>query len=138
MAAASLATHITLVISSDLLKRKLRLADTYTLKVPMQRLDAPLASIEEELRRVDSLYRAALSGAVVAKARYLALQERPCAEMSMARARLAWKKLEARRAILAMRRSRLEALEQDMRVSWCGAADAAREFRLTPAPGRIS
>jgi hypothetical protein len=104
----------------------------------MQRLNLPHSPIKTELRRVAALYRAALSGAVVAKARYLALQERPYTEIGIARARLAWKKLEARRAVLAMRRLRLEALEQEVRGNWCGAADAAREFRLTPAPGRIS
>jgi hypothetical protein len=104
----------------------------------MQRPDVQPSPILDELRQVESLYRAVLSGAVVAKARYVALQESPCTQMGIARARVAWKKLEARRAVLAMRRSALEALEQGMRMSWCGAADAAREFRLTPAPGRIS
>ena len=39
------------------------------------RRSAPSSPIQAELRNIESLYRSALSGAVVAKARYLALQE---------------------------------------------------------------
>jgi hypothetical protein len=94
--------------------------------------------IQTELRNIESLYRSALSGAVVAKARYLALHEDASTPSAAARAYSVWKQLEARRRILAMRRSRLEALEHEVGMGSDIAANEAAEFRLTPAPGRIT
>ena len=91
-----------------------------------------------ELRNIESLYRSALSGAVVAKARYLALHEGTSTRAAAARAYSVWKQLEARRRILAIRRSRLEALEHEGATGPDIGAREAVEFRLTPAPGRIN
>lgn len=102
------------------------------------RRGAPPSSIQTELRNIESLYRAALSGAVVSKARYLALHEDASTPSAVARAYSAWKQLEGRRRILAIRRSRLEALERVLRMGSDIAANEAAEFRLTPAPGRIT
>jgi hypothetical protein len=99
---------------------------------------APSSPIQMELRNIESMYRSALSGAVVAKARYLALHEGASTPAAVARAHSVWKQLEARRRMLAMRRSRLEALEHEVGMASAIATNEAAEFRLTPAPGRIS
>ena len=99
---------------------------------------APSSPVQAELWNIESLYRSVLSGAVVAKARYLALHEGASTPAAVARAHSVWKQLEARRRILAMRRSRLEALEHEVGMGSDIAANAAAEFRLTPAPGRIT
>ncbi len=84
------------------------------------------------------MYRSALSGAVVAKARYLALHEGASTPAAVARAYSVWKQLEARRRVLAIRRSRLEALEYEVGLGSSIAFNEDAEFRLTPAPGRIT
>jgi hypothetical protein len=99
---------------------------------------APSSPIQAELRNIESLYRCALSGAVVAKARYLALHEGASTPAAVARAHSAWKRLEARRHILAIRRSRLEASEHEVGIGSDIAINEVAEFRLTPAPGRIT
>lgn len=90
------------------------------------------------MRNTDSLYRSALSGAVVAKARYLALHEGASTPAAVARAYSEWEQLEARRRVLAIRRSRLEGLEYQVSVDSSIAFNEAAEFQLTPAPGRIT
>jgi hypothetical protein len=99
---------------------------------------APSSPIQTELCNIEALYRCALSGAVVAKARYLALHEGASSPAAVARAHSVWKQLEARRHILATRRSRLEALEHEVGIGSDIAINEAAEFRLTPAPGRIT
>lgn len=100
---------------------------------------APSSPIQAELRNIESSYRCALSGAVVAKARYLALHEGGASTpAAVARAHSVWKQLEARRHILAIRRSRLEALEHEVGIGSDIAISEVAEFRLTPAPGRIT
>jgi hypothetical protein len=99
---------------------------------------APSSPLQAELRNIESLYRSALSGAVVAKARYLALNEGASTPAAAARAYSVWKQLEARRRVLAIRRSRLEALKHAVVLGSDIAVSEAAEFRLTPAPGRIT
>ena len=98
----------------------------------------PSSPLQMELRNIESLYRSALSGAVVAKARYMALHEDASTPAAAARAYSVWKQLEARRRILAIRRSRLEALENVGATGPDIGAREAADFRLTLAPGRIN
>lgn len=69
--------------------------------------------IEDRLKRLQSLFTYALSGAVAAKARYLALRGDPSSTpAAMARAKMAWQQLEARKTAIISRMVALEELEQ--------------------------
>ena len=69
--------------------------------------------IEDRLKRLQSLFTYALSGAVAAKARYLALRGDPSSTpAALARAKMAWQQLEARKTAIISRMVALEELEQ--------------------------
>lgn len=69
--------------------------------------------IEDRLKRLQSLFTYALSGAVAAKARYLALRgDLSSTPAAVARARLMWQQLEARKTAIIARMVALEELEQ--------------------------
>jgi hypothetical protein len=69
--------------------------------------------IEDRLKRLQSLFTYALSGAVAAKARYLALRGDPgSTPAAIARAKMAWQQLEARKTAIISRMVALEELEQ--------------------------
>ena len=69
--------------------------------------------IEDRLKRLQSLFTHALSGAVAAKARYLALRgDLSSTPAAIARAKMAWQQLEARKTAIISRMVSLEELEQ--------------------------
>jgi hypothetical protein len=69
--------------------------------------------IEDRLKRLQSLFTYALSGAVAAKARYLALRgDRSSTPAAVARAKLTWQQLEARKTAIIARMVAMEALQQ--------------------------
>jgi hypothetical protein len=69
--------------------------------------------IEDRLKRLQSLFTYALSGAVAAKARYLALRGDPSSTpAAISRAKMAWQQLEARKTAIISRMVALEELEQ--------------------------
>jgi hypothetical protein len=69
--------------------------------------------IEDRLKRLQSLFTYALSGAVAAKARYLALRGDPSSTpAAAARAKMTWQQLEARKTAIIARMVALEELEQ--------------------------
>lgn len=69
--------------------------------------------IEDRLKRLQSLFTYALSGAVAAKARYLALRgDLGATPAAVARAKMAWQQLEARKTAIISRMVALEELEQ--------------------------
>ena len=69
--------------------------------------------LEDRLKRLQSLFTYALSGAVAAKARYLALRGDPSSTpAAIARAKMAWQQLEARKTAIISRMVALEELEQ--------------------------
>lgn len=68
---------------------------------------------EDRLKRLQSLFTYALSGAVAAKARYLALRgDRSSTPAAVARAKMAWQQLEARKTAIISRMVALEELDQ--------------------------
>jgi hypothetical protein len=68
--------------------------------------------IEAQLRQLESRYRAALSGAVAAKAHYLALCSEPLnAPAELARAKERWDMLESRKHAIAARMGEIEELD---------------------------
>ena len=70
--------------------------------------------IEARLRKLESLYRSALSAAVTSKARYLALDaEAGATPTAIARARAEWHVLERRKRALAREMGELEKLEHE-------------------------
>ena len=70
--------------------------------------------IEQRLKKLQSLFTYALSGAVTAKSRYLALLGEPGATpAAVARAELAWRQLEARKTAIIVRMVELEELAQE-------------------------
>jgi hypothetical protein len=70
--------------------------------------------IEHRLRKLESEYRAVLSSAVAAKARYLSLEgEAGTTAAAVERSKSAWQRLELRRALLAAKMMELERLEHD-------------------------
>ena len=70
-------------------------------------------ALEDRLKRLQSLFIYALSGAVAAKARYLALRGDPSSTpAAIARAKMAWQQLEARKTAIISRMVALEELEQ--------------------------
>ena len=69
--------------------------------------------IEDRLKRLQSLFSYALSGAVAAKARYLSLRGDPSSTpAAVARAKMTWQQLEARKTAIIARMVALEELEQ--------------------------
>ena len=69
--------------------------------------------IEDRLKRLQSLFSYALSGAVAAKARYLAIRgDLSSTPAAVARAKMAWQQLEARKTAIIARMVALEELEQ--------------------------
>ena len=69
--------------------------------------------IEDRLKRLQSLFTHALSGAVAAKARYLALRgDLSSTPVAIARAKMAWQQLEARKTAIISRMVALEELDQ--------------------------
>jgi hypothetical protein len=69
--------------------------------------------IEDRLKRLQSLFAHALSGAVAAKARYLALRgDLSSTPAAIARAKMAWQQLEARKTAIISRMVALEELDQ--------------------------
>jgi hypothetical protein len=70
--------------------------------------------IENSLRKLESRYRRALSAAVAAKARYLALHgESSSTAAAVARAETEWHILESRRALFAAQMRQLEEFEHE-------------------------
>jgi hypothetical protein len=68
---------------------------------------------EDRLKRLQSLFTYALSGAVAAKARYLALRgDLSSTPAAVARAKMAWQQLEARKTAIISRMVALEELDQ--------------------------
>jgi cell division protein FtsB len=69
--------------------------------------------IEDRLKRLQSLFSYALSGAVAAKARYLAVRDDPSSmPAGVARAKMTWQQLEARKTAIIAHMVALEDLEQ--------------------------
>jgi hypothetical protein len=72
-----------------------------------------IVDIEDRLKRLQSLFSYALSGAVAAKARYLAARgELSLTPAAVARAKITWQQLEARKTAIIARMVALEELEQ--------------------------
>ena len=71
--------------------------------------------IEVQLRKLESRYRVALSGAVAAKAHYLALRSEPsAARRDVEQAEIQWQAFESRKRALAARRGEIEELDPDV------------------------
>lgn len=69
--------------------------------------------IEDRLKKLQTIFTYAFSGAVTAKSRYLALVgERGVTPAAVARAKLEWRQLEARKTAIIARMVELEELEQ--------------------------
>ena len=69
--------------------------------------------IEDRLKRLQALFSYALSGAVAAKARYLALRgDLSSTPAGVARAKITWQQLEARKTAIIAHMVALEELEQ--------------------------
>jgi hypothetical protein len=69
--------------------------------------------IEDRLKRLQSLFTHALSGAVAAKARYLALRgDLSSTPAAIVRAKMTWQQLEARKTAIISRMVALEELDQ--------------------------
>jgi hypothetical protein len=69
--------------------------------------------IEDRLKRLQSLFIYALSGAVAAKARYLALRgDLSSTPAAVARAKMTWQQLEARKTAIIARMVAMEELER--------------------------
>ena len=69
--------------------------------------------IEDRLKRLQSLFTYALSGAVAAKARYLALRgDLSSTPAGVARAKMTWQQLEARKTAIIAHMVALEDVEQ--------------------------
>jgi hypothetical protein len=72
-----------------------------------------IVDIEDRLKRLQSLFSYALSGAVAAKARYLAIRgDLSSTPAAVARAKMTWQQLEARKTAIIARMVALEELEQ--------------------------
>ncbi len=73
--------------------------------------------IEDQLKRLQSLFSYAMSNAVTAKARYLSIEGEPSSTpAAIARARILWQQLEARKAAIITRMVALEECEQETLV----------------------
>jgi hypothetical protein len=95
--------------------------DGYRKSLPMPRLrnNRPTSpevfamDIEDRLKKLQSSFSYALSGAVAAKAHYLALMgEGSSTPAAVARAKMAWQQLEARKTAIIARMVALEELEE--------------------------
>lgn len=65
--------------------------------------------IEDRLKKLQSLFTYALSGAVAAKAKYLSVQGDPgSTQAAVAKAKMAWHQLEARKTAIIARMVELE------------------------------
>jgi hypothetical protein len=72
-----------------------------------------IVDIEDRLKRLQSLFSYALSGAVAAKARYLAARaDLGLTPATVARAKMTWQQLEARKTAIIARMVALEELEE--------------------------
>ena len=70
--------------------------------------------IEDRLKTLQLLFTQALSGAVSAKARYLSIAgDRSSTPAAVARAKMAWQQMEARKIAIIARMVALEELEQE-------------------------
>ena len=70
--------------------------------------------IEDRLKKLQSLFTYALSGAVAAKARYLAtLGEPGSTQAAVAKAKMAWQQLEVRKTAIIARMVELEELAEE-------------------------
>lgn len=70
--------------------------------------------IEDRLKKLQSLFTYALSGAVAAKARYLAVRgEAGSTPAAISRARMTWQQLEARKTAIIARMVELEDLAME-------------------------
>ena len=73
--------------------------------------------IEDRLKKLQSLFTYALSGAVAAKARYLAVvSELGSTPAAIAKARMAWQQLESRKTAIIARMVELEELVEEAAV----------------------
>jgi hypothetical protein len=71
--------------------------------------------IEVQLRKLESRYRVALSGAIAAKAHYLALRSEPsAARRDLEQAEIQWQACESRKRALAARMGEIEELDRDV------------------------
>ena len=71
--------------------------------------------IEDRLKKLQSLFTYALSGAVAAKARYLAVLAEPgSTPAAVAKAKMAWQQLEARKTAIIARMVELEELVEEV------------------------
>jgi hypothetical protein len=89
-------------------------ASAHFAKPPKAALNEVLAvDIEDRLKRLQSLFTYALSGAVAAKARYLALRgDLSSTPAAVARAKMTWQQLEARKTAIIARMVAMEELER--------------------------
>jgi hypothetical protein len=72
-----------------------------------------IVDIEDRLKRLQALFSYALSGAVAAKARYLACRaDLSLTPAAVARAKMTWQQLEARKTAIIARMVALEELEE--------------------------
>jgi hypothetical protein len=70
--------------------------------------------IEDRLKKLQSLFTYALSGAVAAKATYLSIQGDPgSTQAAIAKAKMAWHQLEARKTAIIARMVELEELAEE-------------------------
>lgn len=76
--------------------------------------EAPMMDIDDQIKHLQTLFTYALSGSVSAKARYQALCGEPGATPpAVARARMRWRQLEARKAALIAKMVALEEMKED-------------------------
>jgi hypothetical protein len=74
-----------------------------------------IVDIEDRLKKLQSLFTYALSGAVAAKARYLAIQgDAGSTPAAIAKAKMAWHQLEARKTAIIARMVELEELVEEV------------------------
>jgi hypothetical protein len=77
-------------------------------------LEVFTVDIEDRLKQLQSLFTYALSGAVAARARYLAvLGEAASTPATIAKAKMAWHQLEARKTAIIARMVELEELVEE-------------------------
>jgi hypothetical protein len=70
--------------------------------------------IEDRLKKLQSMFTYALSGAVAAKARYLAIMgEQGSTQAAIAKAKMAWQQLEVRKTAIIARMVELEELAEE-------------------------
>jgi hypothetical protein len=86
-----------------------------TLPAPLERhSEVVTVDIEDRLKKLQSLFTYALSGAVAAKARYLAIVgELGSTPAAVARAKMTWHQLEARKTAIIARMVELEELVEE-------------------------